>query len=243
MKQQPDVSLLAQMALLDQPVIGFYDTPGVEAFPARKIPSARGHTCTFAYYKVWRDGGYVHLNADHFGCGGAGYWLCGQPGRPREAFIRFLVDEEGLKADGALMDQWLDAQAPYRQEHPHIVIGPLRADQYHYLKTVTFFVNPDQLSLLMIGAQYHAAPSDPAPVLAPFGSGCLLLAAAFPDLKVPQAVIGATDIAMRQYLPPDMLAFTVTKPMFERLCSLDENSFLFKPFWEKLRRARGLPLH
>ena len=54
-------------------------------------------------------------------------------------------------------------------------------------------------------------------MIAPFGSGCMQLVGVFKDLGAPQAAIGATDIAMRQYLPPDMLAFTVTKPMFERL--------------------------
>ena len=63
----------------------------------------------------------------------------------------------------------------------------------------------------------------------------------FDELSIPQAMIGATDIAMRQYLPPDTLAFTVNKPMFEQLCLLDERSFLYKPFWQNLRKARGLP--
>jgi hypothetical protein len=43
---------------------------------------------------------------------------------------------------------------------------------------------------------------------------------------------------MRSYLPSDTLAFTATQPMFERLCSLDERSILFKPFWTDLQRAR-----
>ena len=91
----------------------------------------------------------------------------------------------------------------------------------------------------MIGTQYHSAPGDPKPVLAPFGSGCSQLAALFENLDFPQAIIGATDIAMRQYLPPDILALTVTKPMFKQLCELDENSFLYKTFWKSLRKARG----
>jgi hypothetical protein len=28
--------------------------------------------------------------------------------------------------------------------------------------------------------------------------------------------------------------------MFEQLCALDERSFLYKPFWVNLRRARGV---
>jgi hypothetical protein len=44
---------------------------------------------------------------------------------------------------------------------------------------------------------------------------------------------------MRQNLPPDILMFTVTRPMFARLCELDERSFLSKPFLDRLRKARG----
>jgi hypothetical protein len=52
--------------------------------------------------------------------------------------------------------------------------------------------------------------------------------------------MGATDIAMRRHLPPDILAFTVTKAMFRQLCELGEESFLYKPFWGDLKKARGL---
>jgi hypothetical protein len=60
----------------------------------------------------------------------------------------------------------------------------------------------------------------------------------FEDLAMPQASIGATDIAMRQWLPPDILALSVTMPMFEQLCSLDEKSFLYKPFLKNLQKSR-----
>ena len=33
-------------------------------------------------------------------------------------------------------------------------------------------------------------------------------------------------------------AFTVTVPMYRQLCALDEKSFLHKPFWRNLQRAR-----
>jgi hypothetical protein len=137
------------------------------------------------------------------------------------------------------MSQWLDQRKPYQQEHTNILIGPLREGQYEFLKTVTFYVNSDQLSALMLGAQYNSAPEDPSPVIAPFGSGCMEMVALFDDLTIPQAIIGATDIAMRKHLPPDIVAFSVTKPMFEQFCKLDESSFLYKPFWNNLRKARG----
>ena len=90
----------------------------------------------------------------------------------------------------------------------------------------------------MLGAQYNSAPSDPFPVIAPFGSACMQLVPLFDDLGVPQAIVGATDIAMRRYLDPDLMAFTVTKPMFEQLCGLDDRSFLHKRFWRNLMQVR-----
>jgi len=36
-----------------------------------------------------------------------------------------------------------------------------------------------------------------------------------------------------------MLTFTVTPLMFSQLCELEEKSFLYKPFLQRLRQARG----
>ena len=193
------------------------------------------------FISKWLDGHTLHITKDNFGCGGAGYWLCDIESRTREDFVKFLAEDEGLKSSNELMNRWLESLETYKQDHPNLLIGPLREDQYEYLKTVTFYVNPDQLGLLMTGANYNNSPEDPPAVVAPFGSGCGLMLPQFKDLSFPQAMIGATDIAMRQHLPPDILAFTVTKPMFEQLCQLDEKSFLHKPFWQNLRKARGLP--
>jgi hypothetical protein len=43
---------------------------------------------------------------------------------------------------------------------------------------------------------------------------------------------------MRQWLPPDIMALSVTVPMFQQLCSLDEKSFLYKPFLKNLQKSR-----
>ena len=52
-------------------------------------------------------------------------------------------------------------------------------------------------------------------------------------------MIGGTDIAMRDGLPPGVLAFTVTLPLFAQLCALGDESFLGKGFLGRLRKARG----
>jgi hypothetical protein len=236
---QPDATNLLERIGLATLLIGFYDAPDPSLFAPLVKPGPDKRQCVFAFYNRWMNGATLHITKENYGCGGAGHWLCGIESRSREDFVRFLVDDEGLKASHELMDQWLDHCKPYEQEHPNILIGPLKEEQYEYLKSITFYINPDQLSLLILGAQYNHAPGDPLPVIAPFGSGCMELVPLFEDLDVPQAIIGATDIAMRQFLPPDVLAFTVTRPLFEQLCALDERSFLHKPFWKRLRKARG----
>jgi hypothetical protein len=237
---QPDSTNLLKRIDFTIPLIGFYDAPDPSPFEPLVRPEPGKNICVFSFYQSWLKGKTLHLTKDNFGCGGAGHWLCGAVTRPDEDFIEFLVDGEGLKVSHDLMKQWLDYRKPYKQLHPHILIGPLKEDQYGYLKTISFFVNPDQLSVLMLGAQYYSAPTDPTPVIAPFGSGCMGLVSLFEDLNISQAIVGATDIAMRQHLPANILAFTVTKPLFALLCELDERSFLYKPFWSTLRKARGV---
>ena len=231
---QPDYRYLIEKTGITFPLIGFYDIPNADLFE----PLIETKACVFAYFKQWEKGRYLNLTKEQYGCGGAGSWLCDVRTRTKEQYVTFLADDEGLKASHELMSLWIDSIKPYKQEYPNLVIGPLKAEEYEYLKTITFFVTPDQMSMLMIGAQLNSSPADPDPVIAPFGSGCMQLISHFKDLKVPQAMIGAMDMAMRKYLPENILAFTVTKPMFEQLCSVGENSYLGKRFFRELQKVR-----
>ncbi len=235
-EKQPDSGRLKKRLNIETPLVGFYDAPDPAVFEPVISPQER--QCVYAFYKGWRRGETLHLTKNRYGCGGAGHWMWGVELRTRKEFLKFLADDEGLKVSRPLMGKWIDAAKPYRAEYPHLFLGPIKEEAWPFARSITFLVNPDQLSALAIGAQYHSAPEDPFPVIAPFGSGCSQFLP-FKDLSVSQASIGATDIAMRQYLPPDMLTFTVTRLMFERLCELDERSFLYKPFLERLKKSRG----
>ena len=155
---QPDPKNLVRRIDLTTPLIGFYDAPETAPFQPLVRPEPGNRICIFAFYKRWLEGKTLQITKDNFGCGGAGHWLCGHETRSRQDFIEFLVDNEGLKSSRELMSQWIDHSKTFSQEHANIMIGPLREDQYRYLKSITFFVNPDQLSALMLGAQYHNAP-------------------------------------------------------------------------------------
>jgi hypothetical protein len=237
---QPDPTNLLRRLAIDTPAIGFYDAPDVSRFEPLVRLERGDSSCIFSFYASWMRGETLHLTSDSFGCRGAGSCLFGVATRSTEEMVTFLVDEEGLKGSRELMRRWIERRGSYEPRYPNLLVGPLRADQYEHLRTVTFCVNPDQLAALLLGANYDSGPEDPPPVVAPFGSGCSQLLPAFADLTVPQAVVSATDIAMRQWLPADTVGFTVTKPMFERLCRLDERSFLHKPFLKRLQKARAL---
>ena len=232
----PDPTKLLEATGIESPPIGLYDVSDPTPFE----PFAEPTHCQFACYEDWLRGESVRIARGAAACQGGGYWVGGVEFTAREDFARTLSTRDGSKSSDELMYQWLENQAPYVMENEYVVIGPLRDDQYEHLKTVTFYVNPDQLSLLLIGAEYHNASVEDHPVTISFGSGCGQMAALFGDLETEtaKAVIGATDIGMREHLPPDILAFTVNRPMFRQLCELDEDSFLYKRFWERLRRAR-----
>ncbi len=236
---QADPARLLDRIGITNPLVGLYIAPDPGPFKPLVTFAPGEGTCIFACYHRWMNGETLHLTRERFGCLGAGTSLLGLVTRSPGELEKFLVDEEGLKASRDLMRRWLERRRPRPPEHDNLLIGPLRPEQDAYLKTVTFYVDPDQLGALLLGANYHAGPDDPAPVAAPFGSGCSQMLTLFRDLDAPQALIGGTDIAMRQWLPPQTLAFTVTKPMFRRLCELDENSFLYKPFLRRLHEARA----
>lgn len=232
-------ALLIETAGLTLPVIGLYDAPDAAAFEPLVRPAQGKWACVYMFFKDWLKGKRLHLTQENFGCGGAGTYLFDVSTRSRQEMIDFLYGTEGLKASAEAMAEWIDGSPHYKPSHPNIVIGPLKDDQYEYLKTVTFLVNPDQLSLFITAAYYHQGRPTPPRVTAPFSSGCGQLGPLFKNLELPDAMVSATDIAMRKYLPSDTLAFTVTRPMYELFCTLDEKSFLGKPFWRELQKARA----
>jgi hypothetical protein len=237
---QPDPSFLLDKLNITIPLTGLYDAPDPAAFAplVEPKPDAKRGECVFSHFRDWQAGKTVHLTGDNYGCGGAGGSLCGVQRADRAGFIHFLAIDEGLKASEELMGRWIDARVNFAPAQGHVLIGPLKASLYDYLKTVTFWVKPDQLAALVLGAQYRNAPGDPEPTTAAFSSGCGQLVN-FADLSVPQAQIGSTDLAMRQWLPADVMAFTMTRPLFEQICLFDEASYLNKPFLKRLKKSRG----
>lgn len=235
--KKPD--LLIESINLDIPLLGLYDAPYSKEFEPIITPKNGVWACAYQFYNQWKNGKTLLLTQANYGCGGCGHWFFGVETRSREEYIDFLANDEGLKANEEIMELWFDQEKTYKPENENIFIGPLNAEVYDYLRTITFFVNPDQLSVLALASNYFSKPTDPNPVIAQFGSGCMEMLTLIEKEDYPQAIIGSTDLAMRQNLPPNIIAFTVNKKMYDNYCKLDSSSFLKKPFLQRLKAARG----
>lgn len=108
-------------------------------------------------------------------------------------------------------------------------------------KTVSFLVNPNQLSALTILANYSRFGTDHVRI--PFGAGCTCFGL-YPfdeaEKENPRAVVGLTDMSARFYinriLGDDILSFTVPFKMFEEMESNVHESFLTRYTWKMVTK-------
>ncbi len=233
---------------LTTPVVALYDAAPSPAFG--KLVEARGRACCFAYFGRWARGEtlVVRRSADDFGkpthgCPGLQRSLgLGGPYPPWMA--NFLTDGangapmgEGLKASPALAQAYLDRARRLSPSGDSLLLGPLRLEAWPAVRSVTFFADADRLSALMTLAAYWSA--EPDEVIAPFSSGCGLLWRELVQDGRERAVLGCTDIAMRRYLPPELLSLTVGPERLERMLGYPDGAFLGRTWWRELLEARA----
>ena len=110
-------------------------------------------------------------------------------------------------------------------------------------RNVTFFVDPDQLSALVVLANY----GDPGgeSVTVPWAAACQVMGIlAYRELEreAPRALVGLTDLSarlnVRATLGPHVLSFTAPWPVFQRMERNVGDSFLQRETWAALRKPR-----
>jgi Uncharacterised ArCR, COG2043 len=107
------------------------------------------------------------------------------------------------------------------------------------IKSVTFFVDPDRLSALVILANY--IDPDKENVIMPWSAGCQqigIFAYRELELQYPRAVVGLTDISAREKVRPtlgrNVMSFTAPWPVFQKMEENVGNSFLQRETWLRL---------
>lgn len=232
------VERLMKKLRLTTPLLAVYDAPASTAFAPVFEPE--GDACCFSYYDRWMAGETLALKKGGTGCKGAHRALGIEKASP-PFMAHFLTDGvgapkgEGLKATPEIAQQYLEQGKPPAPESGAVLVGPLRLEQWDKVRSVTFLVDPDRLAALMTLAGYWSAENV---VAAPFGSACSFFWKSFNEIEGAVAVIGGTDVAMRQYLPTAILTLTVAPAHFAKMLGVPDNSFLDLPWWNELMDVR-----
>ncbi|MDH7577444.1 MAG: DUF169 domain-containing protein [Bacillota bacterium] len=192
------------------------------------------------------NGRVVALGRDNYGCPGGGYYLGFTRERDPHRFRYFLstgipgvIEGEGYKKSPELVDevmklntdQYLPASGNYCVFKPVSLLSPEDEPE-----VVFFLVNPDQLSALVVLANYDLPGNDGVAAL--FGSGCssLVLYPRLERLGKQRGIIGLTDVTVRKFLPPEILSFAVP---YERGLEMEANvpaSFLERKVWQGIQQ-------
>lgn len=128
----------------------------------------------------------------------------------------------------------------------YVVFKPLeRTDpEQEAIKSISFFVDADQLSALVVLAN-HTEP-DMENVAVPWGAACQIMGIfGYRELERdhPRALLGLTDLSaratVRSALGKNALSLTAPWPVFLRMEQDVESSFLQRETWHRLREPNG----
>jgi len=162
-----------------------------------------------------------------------------ETGAPKIMLDEFTEGEGFLKSTD-LVAAWLDSMPKASPDGSWVIIKPLkdlRAGETP--KVVAFLADPDQLSALVVLANFPGPGIDRVRI--PFGAGCTCFGLyAFQEAKreFPSAIIGLTDISARFYLSKalgrDILSFTAPWSLFQEMEANAPESFLTRTAWKSI---------
>lgn len=203
--------------------------------------AARGKTAVFSKETCGCPGGKIGLGfTDDYGhvAGGIEHFLSSGRGEGYPEGEAYIKTPELAKA---FVEQLPRTCIPAK----YVVVKPLDEVDPEVAKPelIVFFCEPDQLSALIVLANYGRAGGQN--VIIPFGAGChtvCLIPYAESLGKEPRAVVGVTDISARPMVDPDILSFTVPFGMFVEMEANVPGSFLEKESWKNVRARIPEPM-
>jgi hypothetical protein len=154
---------------------------------------------------------------------------------------QYMVHGEGYVRTPELVERFVSALPIVRIPTRYVVFRPLDAVEpgSERPESIIFLVNPDQLSALVVLANYGRGDNEN--VCVPFGAGCQtigIITYREARRQPPRAVIGLTDLSVRDHIHRqfgrEMLGFSVPFEMFLEMEGNVEGSFLQRDTWKKL---------
>ncbi len=159
----------------------------------------------------------------------------------RPEFLDDFVRGERYMASPEVVHRFVDALPITEVPAAYVVLKPLSAvAEDERPVSVTFFADPDQVSALVVLANFDAGEGDR--VIAPYAAACQqlgILAYREAEARRPRAVLGLTDLSarenVRRQLGRAVLSFTVPLALLETMESHVDESFLERGTWQRLR--------
>ncbi|WP_028325915.1 DUF169 domain-containing protein [Desulfatirhabdium butyrativorans] len=158
-----------------------------------------------------------------------------------DAFLEDFLNGEGYVRDPELVRDFLDGMPMVDVPAQYVVFEPLADvdEKVENPEVIVFLVNPDQLSALIVLANYDRKGFENA--IAPYAAGCQTIGIfAYREAKNGRgrAVIGMSDISARENIAHQLERglMTVAIP-YGRYLEMEANvagSFLEKRTWKKL---------
>jgi hypothetical protein len=237
---EESIARLRSTLHLSTPLIALYDTAPSPDFEPLVEP--KDTDCCFSYFARWLNGETLVVRKGGPGCPG-GHRGLGLENTSPPFMAHFLTDgvgapaAEGLRATPEIAQAILDQKRPVANQSGHVLVGPLRADKWDAVRSVTFFASPDHLAAVTTLAGYWSGDKDI--VAAPFGSACSSLMSALGEYgEDDHPILGGLDLAMRRHIPDDMLTLSVSPARFAKMLTFPEESFMYKSWWNELARVR-----
>ena len=158
-----------------------------------------------------------------------------------ESHDHFLHGERYIQSP-SLVEKFVKSLPITDIHEKYVVFQPL--DKINLVRekpqTIIFFVNPDQLSALVVLANYGR--DDNENVIIPYAAGCQTIGI-YPYREAksvkPRAVVGLTDISARVYVRKqlnnqNLMTFAIPFILFEEMEQNVIGSFLERHTWQSL---------
>ena len=151
-----------------------------------------------------------------------------------------MAEGERFFKSPELVHRWLESVPFTDVSTEYVVLKPFeQLTPAEKPAVIVFLVNPDQLSALVVMADFERGTGDS--VVAPYGGACqsILFGYAEAQRDRPRGVIGFFDIAQRLRVSRELLSFTAPYALFEEMEANVEGSFLELDDWRKIQERQG----
>lgn len=210
---------------MERPATGWFfaDAPPSGAFVPK---NTRARVCFFALLGRLFKGQALCFSHGHAGCAGAACYLGFVPPSPKAGY--YLSQGEGFKKTQEMGDAFYAAIQARPPKQEFLISAPvIGIDEHAEVEVINLWVNPRRLAALVTLSNYASRNNDN--VSLPFASGCQsiwTLPFKEQSAAAPKAIVGCMDPAMREFMPDDVLSFSMSAAHFVNMVGNIPGSFL-----------------